>query len=75
MYLLFQFQMNKKEKEIWEFKMDFKKSFFCRHSNLSNDDNFLEYRSENWYAKMKFFSLKEGQDLKNQVAHPDQEFQ
>ena len=55
---MFQFQMNKKEKEIWEFKMDFKKSFFCRHSNLSNDDNFLEYRSENWYAKMKFFSLK-----------------
>ena len=55
---MFQFQMNKKEKEIWEFKMDFKKSFFCRHSNLGNDDNFLEYRSENWYAKMKFFSLK-----------------
>ena len=27
MYLSFQFQMNKKEREIWEFKMDFKKSF------------------------------------------------
>ena len=23
MYLSFQFQMNKKEREIWEFKMDF----------------------------------------------------
>ena len=28
MYLSFQFQMNKKEREVWEFKMDFKKSFF-----------------------------------------------
>ena len=28
MYLSFQFQMNKKEREIWEFKMNFKKSFF-----------------------------------------------
>ena len=27
LYLSFQFQMNKKEKETWEFEMDFKKSF------------------------------------------------
>ena len=27
MYLLFQFQMNKKEREICEFEVDFKKSF------------------------------------------------
>ena len=39
MYLSFQFQMNKKEREIWEFKMDFL-YFCCQHSNLSNDDNF-----------------------------------
>ena len=36
-YLLFQFQMNKKERVIWELKIDFKKSFYWR-SNLSNLD-------------------------------------
>ena len=36
-YLLFQFQMNKKERVIWELKKDFKKSFYWR-SNLSNLD-------------------------------------
>ena len=35
--LSFQFQMNKKESVIWEFEMDFKKSFCCSF-NLSNDD-------------------------------------
>ena len=36
-YLLFQFQMNKKERVIWELKIDFKKYFYWR-SNLSNLD-------------------------------------
>ena len=36
-YLLFQFQMNKKERVIWELKIDFKKSLYWR-SNLSNLD-------------------------------------
>ena len=38
MYLLFQFQMSKKDREICEFKMDLKKLLFCLHSNLSNDN-------------------------------------
>ena len=33
-YLSFQFQTNKKEKVIYEFEMDFKKSF-CKCSNQS----------------------------------------
>ena len=33
----FQFHMNKKESVIYEFEMDFKKSFYCCF-NLSNDD-------------------------------------
>ena len=38
MSLLFQFQMNtEKEKVIYEFEVDFKKSFIW-HSNLSNND-------------------------------------
>ena len=37
-YLLLQFQMNtEKERVIYEFDVDFKKSFILR-SNLSNDD-------------------------------------
>ena len=36
-YLLFQFQMNKKERVIWELKIDFKKYFYWR-SNVSNLD-------------------------------------
>ena len=38
MCLLFQFQMNiEKERVIYEFEVDFKKSFIW-HSNLSNND-------------------------------------
>ena len=36
-YLSFQFQMSKKEKEIWEFKI-FEEFFFRLLCNLSNDD-------------------------------------
>ena len=36
MHLSFQSHMNKKERVIYEFEVDFKKSFIC--SNLSNDD-------------------------------------
>ena len=36
-YWSFQFQMSKKEREIWEFEMDLK-NFFCVRSNLSNDN-------------------------------------
>ena len=42
--LLSQFQMNKKEKEICEFAMHFKKSF-CLCRNLSNGDIISAYRS------------------------------
>ena len=38
MYLLFQFQMSKKEREICKFEMDLKKLLFCLHSNLSSDN-------------------------------------
>ena len=51
MYLLFQFQMSKKEREIYTFEMDFDEFvFLC--SNLSNDIiNFcLKARSENGYG-------------------------
>ena len=41
MYLLFQFQMSKKEREICEFKMDLKKLLFCLHSNLLSNDNII----------------------------------
>ena len=30
--------MSKKEREMCDYEMDFKKSFFCYFSNLSNDD-------------------------------------
>ena len=45
--LSFQFQMDKKERVICEFEMDFQK-YFCWHSKLSNDDIISAYaRSEN----------------------------
>ena len=47
--------MRKKEREICEFEVDFKKSFFCCCSNLSNDDNFSEA------------GLKTGMDSKGQI--------
>ena len=34
--------MSKKEREICEFEMEFKKYFFCCRSNLSNDDIITE---------------------------------
>ena len=37
MYLSFQFQMNKEEREICKFEMDLK-NFVCLRSNLSNDN-------------------------------------
>ena len=47
--------MIKKEREICEFEKDFKKSSLVRlRSNLSNDDNFLEARSENGYGQARF---------------------
>ena len=45
--LSFQFQMNKKERVICKFQMDFKKSF-CWRSNLSNNNIISAYaRSDN----------------------------
>ena len=47
----FQFQMNKKERVICEFEVDFKKSF-CWRSNLSNNILISAYaRSENGCGK------------------------
>ena len=37
MYLLFQFQMSKKEREICEFEMD----VFCLHSNLYLSNHYM----------------------------------
>ena len=37
MHLSFQFQMSKKEREIYKFHIDWN-NFFCLHSNLSNDN-------------------------------------
>ena len=37
MFVVSEFQLNKKESVICEFEMDFKKSFCCTF-NLSNDD-------------------------------------
>ena len=49
-YVTLQFQMNKKERIIFQFEMGLKKSF-CWCSNLSNDNNsFLETRSVNEYG-------------------------
>ena len=57
-YLSFQFQMNKKERVICEFEVDFKKSF-CWRSNLSNNILISAYaRSENGCGKWQFFGLK-----------------
>ena len=51
MYLSFQFQSNKKEREVCKFEMNFKKSF-CWRSNLSKWwHNFLEASSENGCKK------------------------
>ena len=43
----FQFKMNKKERAIWEFEMDFKKSFYWRSSLSNGNMIFLEARPEN----------------------------
>ena len=83
--LSFQVQMNKKEKVMCEFQMDFKK-YFCLRSNLSNDniisayarsDNgngFLEARSKTRCGKWQLFWSEKGQDLENRAAHPYREF-
>ena len=77
--------VNKKERVVCEFEIDFNKSF-CWLSNLSNNDLSSAYaRSENCYGnwsqiskrmwKMTFqFGLKQGQDLENRMAQPHQEF-
>ena len=44
MYLLFQCQMSKKEREICKFEMDLKKLLSCLHSNLSNANIISPYR-------------------------------
>ena len=63
------FQLSKKEREICEFEMDVKKSFWC----CANLNNFLQARYENGRGflgqvgkrvwKMTGFGLKQGQDL------------
>ena len=82
---LFQFQMDKKERAVWEFEMDFKK-FFCGSFNLSNDDTISVLRKhvmlpffdhlQAWKLgwKMTFFGLKWGQDWESRAAYPHQEF-
>ena len=54
-YLSFQFQINKNKMAIWEFQMDFKKSF-CWHFDPNNNDiiYFLVDRSENEWGKWHF---------------------
>ena len=54
-YLSFQFQINKNKIAIWEFQMDFKKSF-CWHFDPNNNDiiYFLVDRSENGWGKWHF---------------------
>ena len=54
-YLSFQFQINKNKTAIWEFQMDFKKSF-CWHFDPNNNDiiYFLVDRSENGWGKWHF---------------------
>ena len=51
-YLSFQFQTNKKEREICEVQMDFEK-FFCWGSNLSDDEIILEASSEIGYGSLR----------------------
>ena len=60
--------------------------FFCFHSDLSSNDIIsaerlglkmsMDFRGLVWKPvwKMTVFGLKKGQDLKNWVAHPCQEF-
>ena len=83
--LSFQFQMNKKERVICKFQMDFKKSF-CWRSNLSNNniisayarsDNgngFLEARSKIRCGKWQFFWSEKGSGFGEPAAHPHLEF-
>ena len=77
--------MNKKERVIYKFQMDFKKSF-CWRSNLSNDniisayarsDNgngFLEARSKIRCGKWQFFWSEKGSGFGEPAAHPHREF-
>ena len=61
MYLLFQFQMNQKERVIWKFETDFKKPFRSSSS----------LKIMTWFL---ILGLKTSQDLKNRAAHPHQKF-
>ena len=51
--------MNKKERVIWELKIDFKKSFYWR-SNLSNLDTITQRPGRKWVWKMTVFGLEIG---------------
>ena len=64
-HLSFQFQMNKKEREICEFEVGLN-SFFCLRSNL------ILSKGQVWKRvwKITFFGPKSGQDLKFRAAHP-----
>ena len=78
-YLSFQFQINKNKIAIWEFQMDFKKSF-CWHFDPNNNDiiYFLVDRSENGWGKWhvlvwnKFRIWRTGQHTptKNSQGYP-----
>ena len=69
----FQFQLNKKERVMCNFKMDFKSSFCWHSTDLSNDDIISAYARQ----KLVFFGLKLGQDLENRglaTQYPHQGF-
>ena len=75
-YLSFQFQINKNKIAIWEFQMDFKKSF-CWHFDPNNNDiiYFLVDRSENGWGFLvwnKFRIWRTGQHTptKNSQGYP-----
>ena len=73
-YLSFQSQMNKKEREICEFEVDFNKSF-CWHSNLSNDNIISAYvTSENECGKWQFLVWNRVRIWRTGQHTPYQEF-
>ena len=56
-----------------EFKMDLNNFFVCALIYVKTG---MDFRGIVWKRvwKITFFGLKSGQDLKNRVAHPHQEF-
>ena len=70
--------MSKKERETYEFEMNFKKIFIV--AVLSNDDIISSRPCLKTGPGLKkgvkndIFGLKWGQDLENRAAHPNQEF-